>query len=165
MATFIDDLLKGNFSDAFSFLSPSDLDEKKIKDLTKEEIDLLMQNLPVSAEERGSSLIRGLQSGIQPTDEEPPTEEPSFDFKDALSSLGSQGGRPQSLGSTSPRSGPAVPQGSTRFSPTPEPIQYGVPLEVLTNIQLRAQTEAYLRNLYDQAMRERIRRPNVISLI
>ena len=50
MATFIEEILKGNFSDAFSFLSPSDLDEKKIEDLTKEEIDLLIQNLPVSAE-------------------------------------------------------------------------------------------------------------------
>ena len=153
-------------SNPFSFLSSSDLGEKKA--LTKEEIDLLMQNLP-AIHRRPFDNEKGNQFTKDAADFMTEKTEPSFDWKefgkDALGSLGSQGGRPQSLGSTSPRSGPAVPEGSTRFTPTPEPIEYGVPLEVLTNIQLRAQTEAYLRNLYDQAMRERIRQPNVISLI
>jgi len=98
------------------------------------------------------------------------TSDSDFDWKkfgkDALGSFGSQGGEPKLIGKTDSESGPAAPKArGVGYNPTPEPIEYGVPLEVLTNIQLRAQTEAYLRNLYDQAMRERIRRPNVISLI
>ena len=60
---------------------------------------------------------------------------------------------------------PRMPSASRAgYNPTPEPIQYGVPLEVLTNMQLRQQAEGYLRDLYRQA-RQSIRQPNVISLI
>ena len=83
----------------------------------------------------------------------------------AASQLMDDGGGQQVIQGKMP-SMPRMPSASRAgYNPTPEPIQYGVPLEVLTNIQLRAQTETYLRNLYNQAMRERIRRPNVISLI
>ena len=157
--------------DFFDFLNEKEQDRiREIEVYSKTDpLDNIKPRYVGDLEEKARKTIS--KSAYADTTSEKPEEleEPSFDWeefgKDALGSLGSQGGRPQSLGSTSPRSGPAVPQGSTRFSPTPEPIQYGVPLEVLTNIQLRAQTEAYLRNLYDQAMRERIRRPNVISLI
>jgi len=60
---------------------------------------------------------------------------------------------------------PRMPSASRAgYNPTPETIQYGVPLEVLTNMQLRQQAEGYLRDLYRQA-RQSIRQPNVISLI
>jgi hypothetical protein len=82
----------------------------------------------------------------------------------AASQLMDDGGGQQVIQGKMP-SMPRMPSASRAgYNPTPEPIQYGVPLEVLTNMQLRQQAEGYLRDLYRQA-RQSIRQPNVISLI
>lgn len=211
MATFIDELLKGNFSNPFSFLSSSDLeDNTRFKDrtgefLTGEKEDKAREQLREFGIESGGEAFQQLQSGIRPLEYSIPDDygkdgdyskiategadiqkgsEKLFQEEgirsvpgEGISTASAIGAGLKAASQLMDKSGsqktyqgkmpdmPSMPKArGVGYNPTPEPIQYGVPLEVLTNMQLRQQAEGYLRDLYQQA-RQSIRQPNVISLI